>query len=88
MLVERMHGALRKRDFSAALALCMEHERRWSHGEFELEREGVRAIAGCAERSGESGQRAQRYLDQHPRAPLAMRVRAACAPQLTAAHGL
>jgi hypothetical protein len=83
MLVEGMHAALRKKDFSAALALCVEHERRWPHGEFELERDGVRAIAACGARSGDAGQRAQRYLDQHPRAPLAMRVRAVCTPQLT-----
>jgi hypothetical protein len=81
-LVARMHTALRKSDSSLALALSAEHERRWPHGVFEVEREAVRAIASCLARAGDAAPRAESFLTEHPRAPLAMRVRAACATQL------
>jgi hypothetical protein len=82
-LLKRIQGALREADFSAVLALCAEHARRWPHGVFELEREGARAIAACGGNSDDAVRRAQRFLTAHPHAPVAMRVRAACAVQLT-----
>jgi hypothetical protein len=82
MLVTRMHAALRQGDFSAALALCAEHERRWPHGVFELEREGVRAIASCGANTNDAASRAKRFLSAHPHTPVAMRVSSACAAQL------
>jgi hypothetical protein len=80
-----MQAALKRSDFAAALALCAEHERAWPHGVFAQEREGVRAIASCAARSGGAGSVAQSYLAAHPHTTLALRVKAACAAQLAAA---
>jgi hypothetical protein len=81
-MMKRIQGALREADFSTVLALCAEHARRWPHGVFELEREGVRAIASCGGNSDDAALRAKRFLTAHPRAPVAMRVSAACAAQL------
>ncbi len=82
-MMKRIQGALRDADFSKALALCAEHARRWPDGVFEHEREGVRAIASCGMRSDDAALRAQRFLTMHPDAPVALRVSAACARQLT-----
>jgi hypothetical protein len=81
-MMKRLHTALRDADFSTALALCAEHARRWPHGVFELEREGVRAIASCGGNSDDAALRAKRFLTAHPHSPVAMRVSAACATQL------
>jgi len=81
-LMKQMHAALREADFSTVLALCAEHARLWPRGVFELEREGVRAIAACGGHSDDAEQRATRFLTAHPHSPVAMRVRAACASQL------
>ena len=81
-MMKRIQAALRDAEFSTALALCAEHARRWPHGVFELEREGVRAIAACGGESDDAALRAKRFLTAHPHAPVAMRVSAACAPQL------
>lgn len=81
-MMKRMQDALHEADFSAVFALCAEHARRWPHGVFELEREGVRAIASCGEHSDDAALRAERFLSAHPHAPVAMRVRAACAAEL------
>jgi len=81
-MMKRMHGALRDADFSTALALSAEHARRWPRGVFELEREGVRAIASCGIDTDDAALRAKRFLAAHPHAPVAMRVNAACASQL------
>jgi hypothetical protein len=82
-MMKLMQGALRDADYSTVLALCAEHARRWPHGVFELEREGVRAIASCGGNSNGAVLRATRFLTAHPHAPVALRVRAACAVQLT-----
>jgi hypothetical protein len=78
-LLKRMHEALRASDFATALSLCAEHERRWPHGTFELEREGVHAIASCGANSEDAARRASEFLQAHPHAALAMRVRSFCA---------
>jgi hypothetical protein len=80
--MKRIQAALRDADFSTALTLCADHARRWPHGVFELEREGVRAIASCGGNSDDAALRAKRFLTTHPHAPVAMRVRTACAAQL------
>jgi hypothetical protein len=82
-MLKRMQAALREADFSTALALCGEHQQRWPHGAFELEREGVRAIAACGADSAGASRRAKAFLAAHPHAPVAMRVSSACASQLT-----
>ena len=81
-LLKRMQAALRAADFTTALALCAEHERRWPHGTFELEREGVHAIAACTLRTDDALPLAKRFLASHPHASLAMRVSSACRKQL------
>jgi hypothetical protein len=85
-LLKRMQAALREADFSKALALCAEHARRWPRGIFELEREGVRAIASCGANSDDAAQRAKRFLTAHPHASVAMRVSTACAAPLQSAQ--
>ncbi|MET0389041.1 MAG: hypothetical protein ABW321_23910 [Polyangiales bacterium] len=80
--LKRMQAALRAADYTAALALCAEHERRWPHGKFELERQGVQAIAACGATSGDALSLAKHFLADHPRASLAMRVSSACRSQL------
>ena len=82
-LVKRIHLAMRNGNPGDALALCAEHERRWPHGTFALERDGVRAIASCESGSSEAGRRARAFLAKYPHATLAPRVTAACASQLT-----
>jgi len=81
-LLKRMQAALREGDFSTALASCAEHEQRWPHGTFEMEREGVRAIASCGANTADAPQRAKGFLAAHPHAPVAMRVRSACTSYL------
>jgi hypothetical protein len=81
-LVKRIHLALRNGKPAEALALCAEHERRWPHGTFSQEREGVRAIVSCESRSSDAAPRAGAFLAKYPRATLAPRVTAACASQL------
>jgi hypothetical protein len=83
-LVERIHLAMRNGNPGGALALCAEHERRWPHGTFAQEREGVRAIASCEIRSNGAGPRARAFLAKYPGATLAPRVAAACTAQLAA----
>lgn len=81
-LVKRIHLAMQDGNLSNALALCAEHEHRWPHGTFALEREGIRAIASCESHSNEAGRRARAFLEKYPHAALAPRVTAACAPEL------
>jgi hypothetical protein len=81
-LLKRMNAALREADYEAALALCAEHERRWPHGVFEFEREGVRAIAACGEKADDAIPRAKRFLAAHPHAAIAMRVSSSCLARL------
>jgi len=83
-LVRRIHLAMQSENPLGALALCAEHARRWPHGTFVQEREGVRAIALCETRSSAAGTRARAFLANYPRAPLAPRVAAACASELGA----
>jgi hypothetical protein len=79
-LVERIQAAMRAAKPAAALALCAEHAKRWPHGMFAEEREAVSAIAACVLHSDAAAARARLFLSQHPRAPTAPRVAAACAP--------
>jgi hypothetical protein len=85
-LVERMHAAMREAKPADALELCAEHAERWPRGVFTEEREAVRAIASCVLRSDDAASRARLFLSNHPHAPTAPRVAAACAP-LSAAKG-
>jgi hypothetical protein len=84
-LVERIHAAMRADNPSLALALCAKHELDWPRGTFALEREGLRAIALCDLRSNHAEAHARTFLADHPSTPLAPRVAAACAAQLSAA---
>ncbi len=85
-LVERIHATMRASKPSAALALCVEHERRWPHGTFAQERDAVRAIASCDTKSTQANARARAFLAKYPSAPLAPRVATACAATLSALH--
>jgi hypothetical protein len=85
-LLKRMQAALRAADFTSALALCAEHEQRWPHGTFALEREGVHAIAACSLRTDDALPLAKRFLASHPHASMAMRVSSACRKQMQQGH--
>ena len=81
-MMKRIQVALRDADFSTVLTLCTQHARTWPHGVFEQEREGARVIAHCGADSDDAVRRVKRFLTAHPHAPVAMRVRDACAAQL------
>lgn len=83
-LVKHIHFAMQSGKPLDALTLCAEHARRWPHGTFVQEREGVRAIASCETRSNAAGPRARAFLANYPRAPLAPRVATACSSVLGA----
>jgi hypothetical protein len=83
--VARINTALLGSKLRTVLTLCTEHERRWPHGAFVQEREGLRAIASCGSGAMGAAAHARTFLASYPRAPLASRVREACARQLTAA---
>jgi hypothetical protein len=78
-VVERMQAAMRAGKPAAALALSAEHAKRWPAGIFSEEREAVSAIASCTLRTDDAVLRARRFLREHPHAPTAPRVAAACA---------
>jgi hypothetical protein len=78
-LIESAHAALAKGDTAAALAALDEHARDFAQGVFVEERQALDAIARCKSGDLEQGQvRARTFLDEHPRAVLATRVRRAC----------
>jgi hypothetical protein len=81
-LVRRIQAAMRSGTAANALALCIEHERRWPHGTFEQEREAVRAIAACDLHNDDAARRARAFLASYPTAALRPRVVAACKQQL------
>jgi hypothetical protein len=87
----RIQAAVRGAKLRQALALCAEHERRWPHGTFQQEREGVRALAACKLQLADAESRAHGYLADYPHGALAPSVRAACdgaaAAPLHLAHG-
>ena len=77
-LIARMHAALQQANPKLVLALCAEHERRWPHGTFVQEREGLRAVAACSAGAAAAGALARVFLSGYPRGPLSARVRDAC----------
>jgi hypothetical protein len=81
----RINAALLAAKPRLVLSLCAEHERRWPHGMFVQERNGLRALAACNSGASSAAELARAYLASYPRAPLALRVRDTCAAQLKAA---
>jgi hypothetical protein len=78
-LIEAAHAALAKGDSEATFAALDEHARDFAEGVFAEEREALDAIAHCKSGDLERGRtRAQAFLDEHPRAVLAARVRRTC----------
>lgn len=64
---------------SEALALLDEQERRFRRGELAPERRAARVLAQCAVATAEQARMiAQRFVEQEPASPLAVRVRRAC----------
>jgi hypothetical protein len=64
---------------SEALALLDEQERRFRRGELAPERRAARVLAHCAGATAEQARTlAQRFVEQEPNSPLAVRVRRAC----------
>jgi hypothetical protein len=79
-LLAKIQAALRVDDTPLALSLVDEHARRFPNGALAPEREGARVLARCSRSATPQRQALGRvYLEDHPRSPLAARVRAACA---------
>ncbi len=79
-LLAKIQAALRVDDAPLALSLVDEHARRFPRGALAPEREGARVLATCSRSAAPQRQALGRvYLEDHPRSPLAARVRAACA---------
>jgi hypothetical protein len=78
-LVQGMQAALRGGDAAGALALIGEHERRFANGKLVPEREGAKVIALCMSASrSRAAELGRAFLEGHPRATVAARVRATC----------
>jgi hypothetical protein len=74
-LLRRARGAYRARDFSGALLLLAEHDRRFPQGHLAEEREAlhVRSLAGAG-RADEARQAAAAFAARFPRSVLLSRV--------------
>jgi hypothetical protein len=74
-LLRRARGAYRHRDFSGALLLVAEHDRRFPQGHLAEEREAlrVRSLAGAG-RADESRRAAAAFAARFPRSVLLSRV--------------
>lgn len=84
VFVRRIQSAMIDEEAQDVLELCAEHERRWPHGTFVQERDGLRAIASCESSARDATARAKQFVAAYPRGPLAPRVRKACGLQLKA----
>jgi hypothetical protein len=75
-LVAELDRALRSGDFTRALRLADEHERRFPDGMLVEERDGARVLARCSSSPNKAA--ADAFLQVHPRSPMRARVVAAC----------
>lgn len=75
-LIARAWRALTSKDPDEALKVAQEHRTRFTRGVLAPERDAIEAIARC--RRDSDVKIARRFLERHPRSPLADRVRAAC----------
>lgn len=83
--VQRIRSALTEADPERVLSLCDEHQRRWPHGTFAQEREGLQTIATCQTQAQNAASIARAFFASYPHSPMGPRVRIACASQLKAA---
>jgi hypothetical protein len=83
--VQRIREALTETDPERVLSLCDEHQRRWPHGTFAQEREGLQTIATCQTQAQNAASIARAFFTSYPHSPMGPRVRIACASQLQAA---
>lgn len=84
VFLKRIQSALQAHDPQAVLELSRQHERRWPHGIFAQERDGLRTIAACQTHAPDGMSRATKFSAAYPRSPMLSRVRATCM-QLSAA---
>jgi hypothetical protein len=78
-LLENAQQAVKRGDSARALAALDRHATEHPRGALASERAGIRAVVLCDSGKIAEGQReARRFLSQHPKSPLAVRVRAAC----------
>ncbi len=73
--VRRIRELLDAGDAKGAWAACEAGDREFARGVFSLEREGLRTLAALALDRAGAADDARAYLEQHPRAPLARRIR-------------
>jgi hypothetical protein len=79
------HGALQEGDPARALRLLDQQSTAYAGGQLGEEREAARVLALCKlGRVDEASAARARFLDAHPRSPLADRVRNACAAAASA----
>ncbi len=77
-LLRQANVALSRGDHAAALAALNEHAANFPRGVMIAERNGTRALVLCASGAPGSRESAQRFLDTHPRSPIAQRIRDNC----------
>lgn len=77
--VRRIRELLDGGDAKAALSACEAGDREFARGVFALERDGLRTLAALALDRPDARADAEAYLERHPRAPLAGRIRDALA---------
>jgi hypothetical protein len=79
-LIDGALTSLRKGDGHGALTQLALHQRLHAHGKFATERSGLRVLGLCALGRVEEAERERdAFLAAHPNAPIAARVRRACA---------
>jgi hypothetical protein len=76
--IHKIQAALVTGDPASVLELCSEHARRWPHGTFVQEREGLRALALCESAARDASAHAHQFLKQYPRTPLRARILETC----------
>jgi hypothetical protein len=78
-LLRQADGAVKAGNPSRALALVHEHATKFPNGIMSEEREAVRIVVLCAlGRIEDARAAASLFLREHPRSPLARRVRESC----------
>jgi hypothetical protein len=81
-LLQKARAAVLSREFSSALDVIAEHERRFPAGRFQEEREALRvkALAGLG-RNDEARSAAERFRERFPRSVLSTRIEQTIRPE-------
>ncbi len=77
-VIARAWSALADADYGAALHRAAEHAQSFPNGILAPERRAIEVIARCKRGDRDADAAGRAWLDEHPRSPLANRVRVAC----------